>query len=282
MDAVRFDAICSWLKAWFTVLPLDEAVQRLKTGALPERALSITFDDGYVDNHDVALPILLKHGLTATFFIATGFLDGGRMWNDTVTESIRRTKLSQIDLRGLHGTDMHVHPVESPLDKRTAIGNIIRAVKYMNPADRQEAVDALAERSEASLPDDLMMSSQNVCAMRAAGMQIGAHTVSHPILAGLNRDNARREIEEGKRVLEALVKAPVDLFAYPNGKPTEDYTDESVALAREAGFSAAVSTAPGASCAQTDVMQLLRFTPWDRDRLRFGARLGTNLWKSRQ
>ncbi|MCK7493591.1 MAG: polysaccharide deacetylase family protein [Comamonadaceae bacterium] len=59
-------------------------MRRLGEGTLPARALAITFDDGYADNHDVALPILRRHGLNATFFVATGFLDGGIMWNDVL------------------------------------------------------------------------------------------------------------------------------------------------------------------------------------------------------
>ena len=103
VDAQRFEQICGWLRSWFNVLPLDEAVLRLTDGALPERALAITFDDGYADNHNVALPILQRHGLVATFFIATGFLDGGRMWNDSVIESVRRTAQQEFDLRDLDG-----------------------------------------------------------------------------------------------------------------------------------------------------------------------------------
>src|SRR3990167_7749886 len=70
MHARQFDAVCGWLAHWFNILPLDRAVQLLDTGTLPARAACITFDDGYADNHDVALPILLHHGLNATFFIA--------------------------------------------------------------------------------------------------------------------------------------------------------------------------------------------------------------------
>ena len=93
VDARRFDELCGWLKGWFNMLSLDDAVARIKTGTLPTRAACITFDDGYADNYQVALPILRRHGLTATFFVATGFLDGGRMWNDTVIESVRLTPL---------------------------------------------------------------------------------------------------------------------------------------------------------------------------------------------
>ncbi|MFO0121490.1 MAG: polysaccharide deacetylase family protein, partial [Inhella sp.] len=80
MDAARFDAVCGWLASWATVLPLHTAVRQVRDGVLPARALAITFDDGYADNASVALPLLQKHGLCATFFVSTGYLDGGRMW----------------------------------------------------------------------------------------------------------------------------------------------------------------------------------------------------------
>ena len=68
----------------FVPLPLSEAVDRLMIGELPPRAACVTFDDGYIDNVELALPILQSHGLSATFFVATGYLDGGWMWNDKV------------------------------------------------------------------------------------------------------------------------------------------------------------------------------------------------------
>ncbi len=277
IDTAQFDAICQWVKGWFNVLPLDEAARRLREGDLPARALSITFDDGYADNHDVALPILKKHGLPATFFIATGFLDGGRMWNDTVIEAIRRAALPQLDLRGVCGMDLGTHPLRTVEERRAAIDRVIGSIKYMAPAERQAVVDALAVRAETALPHDLMMSSEQVRAMHRAGMQIGGHTVSHPILARLDRRAARDEIEAGKTTLETLTGEPVTLFAYPNGKPVEDYTGEAVELVKETGFDAAVSTAWGAANAATDRFQLPRFTPWDRTKLRFGVRLAANL-----
>ena len=89
-DAARFAALLDHLKTWCNVLPLTEAVRLLRSDALPARSLCITFDDGYADNRTVALPALRAAGLTATFFVTTGYLDGGRMWNDTVIESVRR------------------------------------------------------------------------------------------------------------------------------------------------------------------------------------------------
>lgn len=277
VDAARFDRICGWLCAWFNVLPLDEAVRRLSAGTLPARALAITFDDGYADNHDVALPILLRHGLTATFFVATGYLDGGRMWNDTIIESLRHTTLDAIDLQDVHGLPLGTHSLRTLGERRAAIDAIIPKVKHLPAARRQSAADAIAQRAKAVLTDDLMMTSDQVIALHRGGMQIGAHTVTHPILALLGAEEARAEIVASRQSLEHLLGAPVRLFAYPNGQPGQDYSAQTVAIARAAGFDAAVTTAWGASDSRTDRFEIPRFTPWDRTRMRFGARLLGNL-----
>lgn len=259
VDATRFNLICEWLKEWFYVLPLDQAVARLQSGTLPERAACITFDDGYADNYHVALPILQRHGLTATFFIATGFLDGGRMWNDTIIETVRSRK------------DMSI------ADRQAAIATHINAIKYRSVADRVAETEQLARSAGAQLPTNLMMTSAEVKAMRKAGMQIGAHTVSHPILARLTVEQTHQEISDSKQFLEDLLGERIGLFAYPNGKPGEDYSPQTVEVVRSLGFDAAVSTQWGASRMGDDLLQIKRFTPWDKSRMRFGLRLLRNL-----
>lgn len=273
-DATRFEQILKWVTAWFNVLPLDEAARRLREGSLPARAAAITFDDGYADNYTQALPILQRHGVSATFFVASGFLDGGRMWNDTVIEALRNTRLSVLDT-GLDGLrELSLGDIDA---KRHAMHRLLAAVKHMQPAERLETVEGIASHCAVTLPDDLMMSSAQLRALRAAGMIIGAHTVSHPILAVTSLEQARQEIESGKAHLEQLLGEPVRLFAYPNGKPGSDYRPVHVNMVRELGFEAAVSTHWGANTCDSDPYQLLRFTPWDRNKLRFGARLLQNL-----
>jgi len=277
VDAEAFDRTCTWIRRWFNVLPLDLAIERLRHGDLPSRALAITFDDGYADNHDVALPILQRHGLTATFFIATGFLDGGRMWNDTVIESLRRTTVDRLDLRGLASSPLGEYVLDSVIARRRAIGDVLAAIKYLSPVQRADSVAEIALRSKAELPTDLMMTATQVRSLHRAGMQIGAHTVSHPILRTLGGPQAEREMRESRERLESIVGASVALFAYPNGRPGQDYDDRDVALARGCGFSAAVSTMPGAASSSSDCFQLPRFTPWRRARLPFAAQLAHNL-----
>lgn len=273
MDAARFDLLLSWLRDWFNVLPLAEAVARLQHGNLPMRAAAITFDDGYADNHDVALPILQRQGLSATFFIAVGFLDGGRMFNDTVIETVRRCGQPALDLTLL---GLGRHAVGSLAEKRQAIPVLLNQIKYLPFAQRRETVDALAAIAEVTLPDDLMMTRQQVKALHEAGMGIGAHTVRHPILARLEAKEAEQEIAGSREFLQALLSEPVSLFAYPNGKPENDYRREHVEIVRRLGFKAAVSTAWGVARGDSDVFQLPRFTPWERPRWRFGLGLLRN------
>ena len=271
VDAGRFAAQLDVLAHCFNVLPLGEAVARLRAGTLPPRAASITFDDGYADNHDVALPLLRGRGLHATFFIAVGYLDGGRMWNDTVIEMVRQAA-GQVDLAQL---GLGIHPARTLEEKRVAVDALLAALKYRPMVERAELTAEIEARA-GTLPANLMMSSAQVRALDSAGMDLGAHTVNHPILAGLPDAVARAEIMAGREMLQQLAVSRVRLFAYPNGKPGKDYGPEHVAMVRQLGFDAAVSTAWGRS-ARADLYQLPRFTPWDRQPLRFALRLAHNL-----
>jgi peptidoglycan/xylan/chitin deacetylase (PgdA/CDA1 family) len=273
-DASRFEAQMGWMRRWFNVVELGAAVRWLQEGRLPERALAITFDDGYADNCTVALPILQRLGLPATFFIATGFLDGGRMWNDTVIEAVRRSPHDRLDLRELGLPEFALADVAQ---RRQAIEQLLSTLKYLPQVERQAHVEAIARRSGAELPDDLMLTTAQLRRMREAGMTIGAHTVTHPILANLDETQAREQISGSKAVLEAKLDVPIDLFAYPNGRPDRDFTNTDVRIARESGFAAAVTTAPGAAGIGNDPFQIPRFSPWERSRLRHGLRLAQNL-----
>jgi peptidoglycan/xylan/chitin deacetylase (PgdA/CDA1 family) len=287
MTARRFDAICGWLTQWFNVLPLDTAAAHLKVGTLPARAACITFDDGYADNHNLALPILQRHNLCATFFIATGFLNSGRMWNDTIIETVRRCgDLSCVKAwmpdQGRHDNSAVV-PGHDPrsipptiADRQATISTLINRIKYLPTQERVDVTEALAKAAGVSPPTNLMMTSAQVKALRHAGMQIGAHTVSHPILARLSNAEASQHIAGSQHYLQDLLGERISLFAYPNGKPGEDYSPATVEVVRSLDFDAAVCTTWGASRMGDDPLQIKRFTPWDKTALRFGLRMLRN------
>lgn len=109
-------------------------------------------------------------------------------------------------------------------------------------------------------------------------MEIGAHTVNHPILALLNGTDARWEIEESKAQLEAITGHRVTSFAYPNGKPGKDYGPEHVSMVRAAGFEGAVTTMSGVTRHGTDRLQMPRCSPWGRDPLKFSVQVIRNAY----
>ncbi len=280
MHAARFDALCAELARRFRVMTLRDAMAARHASKLPARALVITFDDGYADNATVALPILQRHGLQASFFVATGFLDGGRMWNDTVIEALRRTAEPRVNLPQLGLVDC---PMETTSQRRAAIGCVLPLIKYMNLQQREQALHALVTAlGQPALPSDLMMRSEQVLQLHRAGMEIGGHTVRHPILRAIDDDDARAEIRDGRERLQAITSAPVESFAYPNGGPDRDYDLRHVAMVRDAGFSTAVSTATGVVTASADQYQLPRFSPWDEDAGRWVLRLAAQRVRSGQ
>jgi peptidoglycan/xylan/chitin deacetylase (PgdA/CDA1 family) len=278
VDAERFDKQLSYLRQAFNLIPLRQAVEGLRDGTLPPRAACITFDDGYADNADIALPILKQHGASATFFVATGFLNGGRMWNDTVIELIRRAPARvDLDAMGLGRFEL-----DTLAQRRAAIGTVLDALKYLPIEARQAQVDRMGELIGVTPPDDLMMNDDQVRQLHRAGMEIGGHTVNHPIIARMDSASARAEIAGGKARLEAIIGERIRTFAYPNGKPGQDYQAEHVAMVKDLGFDAAVNTAWGAARPGSDLYQLPRFTPWDRSQLRFTLRMMQNLSKNGQ
>ena len=279
VDAADFDRQIVLLKKCFNIIPLPDAVKALRNGTLPPRAASITFDDGYADNAEVALPILRKHRVPATFFIATGFLDGGRMWNDTVIELVRNASGHSLDLEknGMGRFDIATTP-----QRQQTISALLGKLKYLPPAVRQSRIDSMCDHLRIPLPSNLMMTTSQVKAIHDAGMDIGGHTVHHPILASLDQAEAIKEIAAGKDALEAIIRAPVRLFAYPNGKPMQDYLHPHVEIVKALGFDAAVSTAWGAADAESDVYQLPRFTPWDKRQWRFVTHMARNFFRKPQ
>jgi peptidoglycan/xylan/chitin deacetylase (PgdA/CDA1 family) len=154
-------AVFSWQMAliakYFNVLPFHEALERMASDRLPPRAVCITFDDGYANNYTNALPILLRYQLSAIFFIASAYLNGGRMWNDTVIESIRKLSSPQLDLSAI---GLGSYDISSPANKADAAVEILRKIKHLPPESRRQHTAYIASLTN-ELPDDLMLTSGN-------------------------------------------------------------------------------------------------------------------------
>lgn len=254
----------------FNVLPLSEALARLDGGRLPPRAVCITFDDGYRSLHDLGLPVLREFRLPATVFVTSGHVDKGNMWNDRIIDAVQALPDGRLDLSEFGLGDYALGTV---LERRTAIDTLTERSKYLPPPARHDVIERLSALSGRDPAPELMLTREMVLNLDRHGVEIGAHTVSHPILTSLDDASARAEIVVGKQELEAILGKPVRLFAYPNGKIGKDFDARHAAMVREAGFDAAFTTAVGAITRSQDRYQLPRSRPWDRTPLRFGLRL---------
>ena len=273
-DTVLFTQQMKWLQRGFNLLPLRQALTRLRSGNLPVGAVCVTFDDGYRDNADHALPILSQLGIPATFFVTTRYLDGGLMWNDRIIEAARYWATTAIDM-ARYGLE----PATFDGGRAAAADQLLARIKYL-PYDQREAVATdLFQRSGAQTTQ-LMMNEDDIRRLHRSGMEIGGHTVSHPILCTIGLEQARTEIAANKSHLEAIIGSSIETFAFPNGRPHQDYDARHVAVVRDCGYRQALTTAAGTATAGTSAWQLPRFTPWDRSQAKYLARMLQNYFRA--
>ena len=256
IDALRFEQQLRVLSRWFRMMPLGEAVRRLCDRSLPARAACIAFENGYADNAAVALPILQRYRVPATFFVASGYLDGGCMWKDAVIDVVRSAAGDRLNLAA---SGFATYDLGCPVRRRAVIDMLIDTLGRLPHGERLERIRAMA-RSFAPT----MMTSDEVLALHRSGMEIGAQTVSHPVLTTISNADARAEIANGRARLQEIIQAPVRLFAYPSGKPGQDFEARHVHMLRSQGFDAAVTSASGAARHDTDPMLLPSLAPPER------------------
>ena len=256
------------------VLRLDEAVNRMRERGLPDNAVAITFDDGYRDNYTHAFPILKSFNLPATIFLATGALEGGEvLWHDRVFSAFRNTQVEMLPKFGEIPASL---PCRSPVERLQAQGEVLKFLWRCDADALREWVQTLENLLSVSYrrpANELMLNWEEITTMAEAGIQFGAHTVSHPILSRLSVERARNEIVGSKLAIEKHLHQEVSAFAYPNGT-SADYSQATKALAKEAGYLFAVTTEFGANDSDTDRYELRRATPWGGNLQAFALRLG--------
>lgn len=265
------------LRDYFNPMQLREAVKHLQRGDLPANTVCVTFDDGYLNNLKIAQPILQNYGIPATVYVATAFSNGSNMWNDRVVDLIGDRSRSNFSLKAV---DMGHAGVSDWESRRSLAGSLLATLKYQDFRDRSQLVDALYRENKASEAPRKMMTLDEIAALAKKGVDIGAHTVDHPILTSLEVHEQRQQILDSKKQLEQLLKQSLSGFAYPNGLPDRDYDSSTIEIVKAAGFEYAVSTNWGISTKSTGTYDLNRFTPWDTQPGRFHLRLIRQMLRS--
>jgi peptidoglycan/xylan/chitin deacetylase (PgdA/CDA1 family) len=243
----------AFVKRAYTVLALDELVERVGRGAtLPPRALAITFDDGYADNHRLALPVLGELGLPATLYLATGSLEGGPpLWMSAVRALVLGARAPALAVPGLPPI------VLGPPGRRGPEARALTRALVPLPPDERAARLAAAAAAAGVDPGRLlagvMLDWAQVRELAAAGWTIGAHTVTHLNVALAAPAEAEAEIAASRDAIAAAIGRPVRHFAYPNSGGAHRYFDGSVAgMLGRLGFRSAVTSRPGVVGPWTD------------------------------
>ena len=268
-----FLKMLDYVNEHFKVIPLDDAVERLGTGQLPAGAACLTFDDGYNGWVEHVMPALLERKLHATFFVTTGQFSGKPMWHERVEQAC-----SLLPLGGLRLFDAELDEFDIA-DETARLQGLRRIEQYLKylPLARRESLIERLESLAAAKPETLsLMLADDVRALHSKGFSIGAHTVNHPILTLCSEDEARHEIAAAREELSAMIAAPVTGFAYPNGRPAQDFNERHVRLVKESGYKYAVTTQWGAATPETSRLQIPRFTPWGPGRLKMSYQLARN------
>ena len=279
------------LRRTTTPLPLRRLVAEYASGRLPERAVAITFDDGYVDNLTVAMPLLAAADIPATVYVATGNTGTAReFWWDALTRALLLPTVLPSDLAiTLAGKRHHWR-----LGGATAGGwgtvnaggisrkraefhtQVWEQVRPLSAAERDDAITYLEEWSGSKIPprqSHRVMTADELLAIEVGGLiDIGAHTVTHPLLPSLSVEEQRHEMATSCADLERLLGHRVRSFSYPFGGADERTT----ALARSLEFESATAIHQETVWRGSDVFRLPRFMVLDWDGAEFERRL--NRW----
>lgn len=241
-----FDRQMAYISRFYTTITTDELRAAHAGAPLPSSPIAITFDDGYRANLRIAVPILKRHGLRAIFFVATTYVAERRpFWWDRISYLVKKSRRGSLVLR---------YPREIELDLRvrggaSAIQRLFRLVKDTYGLDTERLLDELTiasgvpwDRStEKAIADELVLTWDDVRALRAAGMDVQSHTCTHRVLATLAPDVAQVELETSRLTLERELGTPVRALSYPCGYTIAGRPDLCEAV-RRAGYELGFAT----------------------------------------
>jgi len=278
------------LRRDYQPLSLLQLAKALGERTLPNRAVVVTFDDGYADNLENAAPVIRRHGTPATVFVTSSAL--GRQeefWWDELDRLILQpgvlpdslelrvdgsayrwetgsSAAYTVDEARLH-RDWHVERPVDPGPRQRLYRSLYDVLHPLPPEPRSCALDqlrTLAGVDSAGRSTHRALTVAELVRLSQDGLiEVGAHTVTHPLLATLSVAKQRDEIEQSKACLEEILGKPVVTFSYPHGSRGT----ETVAIARAAGFACAGSSDPDPVWPDADPYQLPRVVvrDWDGD-----------------
>lgn len=283
------------------LMHLQQLIQALQDGNLPHRGVVVTFDDGCVDNLYNAKPLLERYEIPATVFVTSGQVGQEReFWWDELDRLLLQPgtlpKTLHLNINGSTyewelGNDAHyreddqkrdrswhLYQQNDPTQRHRLFRSLHHRLNALPIKARWQVMDELAAWAGAGLegrPTHRILSQNEVVDLAEGGLiEVGAHTVTHPVLSSLPASVQQNEIQQSKAQLEAVLGRPVNSFAYPHGSRS-DYTAQTVAIAQETGFNCACSNFAEMVWQETERFQLPRVLVYDCNKETFEQQLKT-------
>jgi peptidoglycan/xylan/chitin deacetylase (PgdA/CDA1 family) len=243
---------------WYP-LSLAELVEGFSRRCLPERAVAVTFDDGYADNLEVAAPILLEHGIPTTLFVATEPVDssGSLWWDELASLLLEPAELpTTLTLSSCEDRKWQIPPLSADqrwsaedapppweADRETrlrAFYEVWLALRALDVQTRETALQEIAEWAGSTRPQSRALLTWDQVQEFASlpRFDFGAHTLTHPDLPSRSAEDARTEIAGGADRLASQIGMQVEHFAYPFGS----WSRSVARLVADLGFRAAYTT----------------------------------------
>ena len=258
-----FEAQLALLSRSCAVLSLDEIIDRIeRRQPLPRRCVALTFDDGYRDLYSHAWPLLDRYRLPALLYVAVQAIDRGFLWPDLLRYALRITDKSHVELETLSDGEPARFSLATQSQRTMSLRSINGRLKQIDNGQKQRALDELTTKllscapSEVRIPN-LMLSWDELTGLVRSGLQVGSHTITHPILTRISESECEREVVGSMQLLEERLGEPVKHFAYPNGQP-QDYTPQVRRVVTSAGARSACTAIAGTNDICQDFFALYR------------------------
>jgi peptidoglycan/xylan/chitin deacetylase (PgdA/CDA1 family) len=287
-----FERQMRYLHSRYACISLDDAIERLRNRTrLPQRAVIVTFDDGYADNYRLALPILVRYRIPASIYLVSSTLtERTVLWTSRLRYVLGACRRNALETTDAAGRPMRLL-LETRAQRLTTARTLTNMLNRMTRGNRDRHLDMLAAQlGVQDLPPapEWFLSPSQIIEMSACGVTFGAHTVSHPSLPMIDPSEAESEVLQSKLDLELVLGAPVQHFSYPNSGSLHDHYDaHAVDTVARVGFKSGVTSTRGWLDESSDVFvvprvginrsraPLERFACWlERNRLMSAAASG--------
>jgi len=254
-----FQKQMGYLAQKHNIITLEELINALLEGkTIKKNSVVITFDDGYEDNYQYALPILKKYAFPATIFISTAYIETDRIfWWDRLAFLITNADRPKISLK-FRGNTLKLNLVgfKNKVHSFEKIAAIIKGLSVLEGDELLIGLESLLNiTKKANYPR--MLSWGQLEEMLNQDISVGAHTHSHGALSCLSKESFEQEMVLPRRILESKLKRKIEYIAYPYGE--EKYiNDSSIAMTKDAGYKAGLTNNQGVIFGNDDVFRLRR------------------------